>query len=100
MFLQELKAAYSAEGYLVAASLSGYKEVIDVAYDVPKLSANLDIMNINTYDYHGSWESRTGHLSPLYEGPPSEDLKPSYNSVSAPRNKRFSIRRQNFISEF
>lgn len=73
---------YSSQGLIVAASLSGYKEVIDSAYDIPRLSEHLEFMNIMTYDYHGSWESRTGHLSPLYEGPPSEDLKPTYNSVS------------------
>ncbi len=82
---------YSPEGYLVAASLSGYKEVIDMAYDIPKLSESLDFMNIMTYDYHGSWESRTGHLSPLYEGPPSEDLKPSYNSVCLYNNITFPV---------
>lgn len=31
-----------------------------------------------TYDYHGSWESRTGHVAPLYGRP--DDTHPQYNT--------------------
>jgi chitinase len=29
----------------------------------------LDFMNVETYDYHGTWESTTNHASPLLEDP-------------------------------
>ena len=40
-----------------------------LAYDVPSLSANLHWIGLMTYDFHGSWESTTGHNSPLYQHP-------------------------------
>lgn len=26
-----------------------------------------------TYDYHGQWEKKTGHLAPMYENDADED---------------------------
>lgn len=53
--------------------------MIDVGYDVLTISENVDFLSVMTYDYHGGWENRTGHLSPLYGKP--DDLFPEYNSV-------------------
>lgn len=79
---KELKREFENEspGFVLAAAISGYKEVIDVAYDIPTLSRHLDFMSVMTYDYHGSWERETGHVSPLY-GSPSDKYN-QYNSVS------------------
>ena len=38
-------------------------------YDVPSLSRDLDWIGLMTYDFHGSWDSTTGHNSPLYKFP-------------------------------
>ena len=73
---------YQPEGLLLSATLSGYKEVIDVAYHIPTLSGLLDLMNIMVYDYHGAWETKTGHVAPLFQGPPGYDDFPYYNAVS------------------
>ncbi len=50
--------------------MSPSKLVIDAGYDVPVLSKYLDIINVMTYDYHGHWDKKTGHVAPLsdYEG--------------------------------
>ena len=47
--------------------MSPSKKVIDKAYDVPKLSLYLDIINVMTYDYHGHWDKKTGHVAPLFD---------------------------------
>ena len=35
-------------------------------YDVPEMSQYVDFINIMTYDFHGQWESKVGHNSPLH----------------------------------
>ncbi|CAG9760168.1 unnamed protein product [Ceutorhynchus assimilis] len=94
--LQELQKEFDKQSppLILAASISGYKEVIDVAYDLPSLSRALDFMSVMTHDYHGAWEGKTGHVSPLYRHP--SDQYPQYNtnftmeylvSKGAPREK-------------
>ncbi|XP_050304967.1 probable chitinase 10 isoform X2 [Anthonomus grandis grandis] len=94
--MQELANEFSKQNppLLLAAAISGYKEVIDVAYDLPALGKSLDFMSVMTYDYHGAWEGKTGHVSPLYQQP--TDKYPQYNtnytmeylvSKGAPRGK-------------
>jgi chitinase len=34
-----------------------------------RLAASLDWINLMTYDYHGTWETSTGFLAPLYRDP-------------------------------
>ncbi|PVD37547.1 hypothetical protein C0Q70_00141 [Pomacea canaliculata] len=51
---------------LLSAAVSGGKETVDSAYDVPAIAKALDFINLMTYDFHGSWESNAGHNSPLY----------------------------------
>ncbi|OXA59868.1 putative chitinase 3 [Folsomia candida] len=77
--IKELQNTFKPQGLIVSATLSGYKEVVDLAYDIPSLSQHLDLMNVMAYDYHGAWEVKTGHLAPLFTGPPSFDPYPSYN---------------------
>lgn len=35
-----------------------------------------------TYDYHGQWDKRTGHVAPMYEH--EEDLDATFNAVTLP----------------
>lgn len=65
---------------MLAAAISGYKEVIEVAYDLSGLGTTLDFMSVMSYDYHGAWEPETGHVSPLYGK--ATDKYPQYNVVS------------------
>ncbi|XP_011303299.1 probable chitinase 3 [Fopius arisanus] len=67
--VQEIRNAFNEANppLTLAVALSGYKEVIDRAYDVAEISLAADFISVMTYDYHGAWESKTGHLAPLYE---------------------------------
>lgn len=49
-------------------------------YDVPTLSANLDWISLMTYDYHGQWEKKTGHVAPMYAH--EDDTDQTFNAVS------------------
>ena len=43
------------------------------------LSKYLDIINVMTYDFHGHWDKKTGHVAPLYYHP--EDDIDYFNAV-------------------
>ena len=61
------KEEFDSKNLILAASLAGFKVVADKGYDVEELSKYLDMVNINTYDYHGFWDKKTGHHSPITE---------------------------------
>ena len=76
----ELMKAFQPKRLTLGATLSGYKSVIDAAYDVNTLSDNLHFMNIMTYDFRGFWDGQTGHHTPLYQD--SADSNTDYNAVT------------------
>ncbi|XP_077943826.1 chitinase-3-like protein 1 isoform X3 [Gasterosteus aculeatus] len=74
LLCKELNEAFVAEGtttgrdrLLLTASVSAEKAIIDDSYDVPQVSTYLDFINVLTFDFHGPWESVTGHHSPLFQ---------------------------------
>uniref|UniRef100_A0A8C3XQN3 GH18 domain-containing protein n=1 Tax=Chelydra serpentina TaxID=8475 RepID=A0A8C3XQN3_CHESE len=66
-FKEEAKRT-GKERLLLTAAVSAGKENIDGAYEVEIISKALDFINLMTYDFHGSWENITGHVSPLDKG--------------------------------
>ncbi|XP_048352586.1 chitotriosidase-1-like isoform X2 [Sphaerodactylus townsendi] len=71
--VQELAKEFQAEAQrerkeklLLTAAVAAGKTTSDKAYEISKISQNLDFINLMTYDFHGSWEKVTGHVSPLY----------------------------------
>jgi len=81
--VQELRQEFDKQEppLVLAIALSAYKEVIDRAYEIREISRAVDFMSVMTYDYHGAWESKTGHIAPLFGS--SDDSNPYYNVVSA-----------------
>ncbi|XP_071446319.1 probable chitinase 10 [Hetaerina americana] len=77
-FVTELRAAFRPKGLLLSAAVSPSKVVIDAGYDVPVLSQNLDWIAVMTYDYHGQWDKRTGHVAPMFDH--SEDIDATFNA--------------------
>ncbi len=78
--LRELRTEFQSVDpkFQLGVAISGYKEIIKEAYDFPALSDIVDYMTVMTYDYHGAWEQKTGHVSPLYGL--SSDTYPQYNT--------------------
>uniref|UniRef100_A0A673M7Y1 chitinase n=1 Tax=Sinocyclocheilus rhinocerous TaxID=307959 RepID=A0A673M7Y1_9TELE len=48
-------------------SMAAGKGTIDAGYEIAEIAKCLDFINVMTYDFHGSWESVTGHNSPLWK---------------------------------
>lgn len=64
----------------LGVAISGYKEVIESAYDLPIISREADFLSAMTYDYHGGWERATAHHTPLVPSP--KDTLSYYSIVS------------------
>lgn len=71
--VQEMMEAFNAESeengekrLLLSAAVPGGKENIDSGFEVQKITAVLDYLLLMSYDYYGSWNRFTGHVSPLY----------------------------------
>jgi chitinase len=71
-WVRELSEVFKPKGLLLSAAVSPSKKVIDYAYDVPSIARDLDWISVMTYDYHGHWDKKTGHVSPMYHHPESE----------------------------
>ncbi len=79
-FVRELSEAFKPRGLLLSAAVSPSKKIIDEGYDVPALAEYLDWIAVMTYDFHGQWDKKTGHVAPLYYHP--EDEFDYFNAVS------------------
>ncbi|WP_445013540.1 glycosyl hydrolase family 18 protein [Paenibacillus oleatilyticus] len=73
----ELNAAGAADGkqyLLTIASGAGPNYVNNT--ELSKIAQTLDWINIMTYDFHGGWESKSGHNAPLYFDPADNSEDP------------------------
>lgn len=64
--VRELALEFRPRGWLLSAAVSPSKMVIDKGYDVPTLAEYFDWIAVMTYDFHGHWDKKTGHVAPLY----------------------------------
>ncbi|KAL7398902.1 hypothetical protein ABVT39_016836 [Epinephelus coioides] len=92
LLCKELKEAFVAEGtaanrdrLFITSSVSAEKAIIDASYEVPQIAIYLDFINVLTFDFHGPWESVTGHHSPLYQGSQDTGNKTYFNTDYAMR---------------
>uniref|UniRef100_A0A3B5AYI1 Acidic mammalian chitinase n=1 Tax=Stegastes partitus TaxID=144197 RepID=A0A3B5AYI1_9TELE len=72
---REIVEAYKAEAkstgnrqLMLTAAVAAGKENIDGGYEIAEIAKEMDFINVMTYDFHGTWETFTGHNSPLYRG--------------------------------
>lgn len=89
---KQLDAAAEEDGkqYLLTIAASAGLKVINTM-ETYKIHKYLDWINVMTYDYAGSWNDTTNHLSPLYMNPddPSDDEAPEFDKSS--RNTSSSL---------
>lgn len=71
--MQDLREAFyyeaiqsKQEQLLLTTAVAQEKTTILNAYDVINIVPHLDFINVMSYDYHGSWDAKAGHNSPLY----------------------------------
>ncbi|XP_055379610.1 acidic mammalian chitinase-like [Condylostylus longicornis] len=62
--LKELRES-SPRGFIMSAAVGAATYLISSAYDVKNMNKYLDFINLMTYDYHGSWDTVTGHNAPF-----------------------------------
>ncbi|MGB8453739.1 MAG: glycosyl hydrolase family 18 protein [Anaerocolumna sp.] len=92
--LKEIREAYDNTGHsdkmLTIAASGGYDKLELIEPD--KFQQYLDWINVMTYDFHGAWETTTGHHAGLYANPEDTaatspvDIKGRYNTDAAVRN--------------
>ncbi|XP_041566012.1 probable chitinase 10 isoform X1 [Drosophila elegans] len=68
-WVRELSEAFRPRGLLLSTAVSPSKKIVDAGYDVPQLSSLFDWIAVMTYDFHGQWDKKTGHVAPLYYHP-------------------------------
>ncbi|XP_065923216.1 chitotriosidase-1 [Magallana gigas] len=79
--LKVLRSTLAGQGLMLSAAVPAGKTNIDTGYDVPTMMQYVDMINLMTYDFHGgSFDSKTGHNSPL-KGHPQETGSDAYFNV-------------------
>ncbi|XP_076680283.1 putative chitinase 2 [Andrena cerasifolii] len=87
--VKELKEAFRESNYLLTAAISANTGIIEVGYDIPKISKYLDHIHVMAYDYHGMWDSKVLPNSPMrgQDGLSVEDTINYLLSQGAPPSK-------------
>ncbi|XP_078098082.1 acidic mammalian chitinase-like [Mustelus asterias] len=64
---------------LLTAAFPASKAKIDAGFEVKKVGQYLDFIHVMTYDFHGAWDSVTGHNSPLFRASPEQRESAFFN---------------------
>ncbi|CAF1325319.1 unnamed protein product [Rotaria sordida] len=75
---RQLDAVPNKKYLLTVATGAGTERIADM--NLPGMAAYLDWFNVMTYDFHGGWETKTGHNAPLYKNndETTSDTAPSF----------------------
>ena len=88
LLLTDLKNQLTANNLLFSIAVAAGQWASDQAYDIPKVQAQVDFINLMAYDLHGSWDGVTGHNAPMFNDAVSVDNCVKYwIAKGAPRNK-------------
>jgi chitinase len=76
-----LGARLGREYELSVASPAGIDKIVN--FNLPGLTPSVDFFNLMTYDFHGTWESTTGHLAGFTADPSGYDVKTAVSAYLA-----------------
>ncbi|XP_075052131.1 acidic mammalian chitinase-like [Mixophyes fleayi] len=75
ILIEEMLDAFNKEAkakglprLLITAAVAAGKGTIDAGYEIAKIGKLLDFISVMTYDFHGGWDTLSGHNSPLCHG--------------------------------
>ncbi|XP_046491811.1 acidic mammalian chitinase-like [Neodiprion pinetum] len=68
LLLEELRDTFDDEDLLLTVAVGASQSTVDLSYDVSGILAAVDMITLMEYDFHGSWDTYTGHNTPLYAG--------------------------------
>jgi len=75
LLLKKMQNALGAQKKLLSIAVGATSGFATTSYDIPNIAANVDFINLMTYDFHGSYDGVTGSNAALYRGPdPAENL--------------------------
>ncbi|KAL1512592.1 hypothetical protein ABEB36_002159 [Hypothenemus hampei] len=80
--LRDLQSLFNSK-YILTAAVRAIPIYKNTGYIVPEMTKYLDIINIMTYDYFGSWSNTTGQNSPLYPCSLDSAYEREYLNVNA-----------------
>merc|ERR1712139_430067 len=66
ILMKELKAELSGRGKLLTVAVPISQHTLSAGYKMAELAHTVDFVNVMAYDYHGPWETFTGHNAPMY----------------------------------
>lgn len=64
--LKELSKELKKYGKILSLAVGAAPTSASQSYVIPEISEYVDMINLMTYDLHGSWEATTGMNAPLY----------------------------------
>jgi len=67
--VRELKNTLSSRGLMLSCAAPSGASVLEAGFDVAAMSSLFDQIHIMAYDFHGTWETFTGHNAPLFGNP-------------------------------
>ena len=74
LLVEEFSSALQAQGLILTAATSPDPVRSEIGYDIPRVAAALDFINVMDYDYHGAWDNFTGVNTPLYGRVEEDDV--------------------------
>ncbi|KAK3601870.1 hypothetical protein CHS0354_041801 [Potamilus streckersoni] len=73
LLLKELREEFNRESnetknarLLLVVGAAVDRSTVEDGYEVDLISKEVDFINVMAYDFHGPWENKTGHPSPLF----------------------------------